>query len=69
METKIKIMSTKQYVRNRFYVRGLTPLGIFNTLMAFISNHVLVLHRDTDTGKVVDWHVGKGTDFPPMEQD
>lgn len=65
MEAKIKIM--KQYIHNRFYVRGRTLLGMFNTLTAFIFNRVLVLHRNTDTGKVIDWHVGKGTDFPPVE--
>ncbi len=52
-------------LRNRFYLRGLTPLGIFNTLLAWICNRVLVLHKDSSSGKVVGWHIGKGTDHPP----
>lgn len=55
----------RQYLRDRFYVRGWTMLGLFNTLLAFGFNRVLVIHRDSDTQKVIDWHIGKGTDFPP----
>jgi hypothetical protein len=51
------------YLKNRFYIRGWTPLGVFNTILAFICNRVVVLHKER--GKVVGWHIGRGTDFPP----
>ena len=51
-------------VNNRFYFRGFSLLGIFNTITACLCNLVLVLHRD-DTNKVVGWHIDKGTNFPP----
>ncbi len=60
------MLKRSEYLRNRFYLRGLTPLGIFNTIAACLCNRVLVLHKDSDTHKVVGWHWGKGTDFPPV---
>lgn len=57
----------KVYFRNRFYMRGTSPLGLLNTLTACLFNRVLVLHLD-DAGKIVNWHIGRGTDFPPAEQ-
>ena len=54
----------RQYIRNRFYVRGLTWLGILNTLMAWVFNRVLVLHIGSSTGRKVGWHFGGGTDYP-----
>ena len=54
-----------EYLRARFYLRGWTPLGLFNTLLAALCNRVLVLHKDKATKRVVGFHVGKGTDHPP----
>jgi len=55
-----------EYLKNRFYIRGLTPLGIFNTITGCIFNRVVVLHKDRD-GVILDWHIGRGTDFPPAD--
>lgn len=57
----------RQYLRNRFYLRGTTPLGLFNTLLACICNRVLVRHIDSETHKTVRWSVKRGTDFPPVK--
>lgn len=56
----------QQYLRNRFYVRGWTLLGVFNTLTACLFNRVLVLHKDKLTHRVVSWSIDKGSDHPPM---
>jgi hypothetical protein len=53
----------------RFYLRGLTPLGLFNTLTACLFNRVLVLHLEEESLKIVDWHIGKGTDHPFNESE
>lgn len=53
--------------RDRFYLRGLTPLGLLNTLLAIFLNRVLVRHRDVDTGKTLKWSIGKATDFKKVE--
>jgi len=53
------------YLRARFYVRGWTTLGLFNTLTAALCNRVLVLHKDKTTKRVVGFHIGKGTDHLP----
>jgi len=39
----------------RCYLRGLTPLGIFNTVCGCLFGQVLV-RVDTDTGKTVRWY-------------
>lgn len=54
----------KSYLRNRFYLRGLTWLGLLNTILASLSNRVIVRHVDSETRRVVGWSIGKGTDFP-----
>ena len=51
------------YFKNRFYLRGTTPLGIFNTILAIMFNRVIIKHLDNNN-KVVKWSIGKGTDFP-----
>ncbi len=53
----------------RFYLRGLTPLGILNTLLAALTDHVIVLHVDTHTRAVVKISLGDPDDFPPEEKD
>lgn len=53
-----------KYLRNRFYLRGATPLGLLNTLLAGLFNRVLVRCVDKDTGKTIHWFWGRGTDFP-----
>ena len=42
--------------RTRFYVRGITPLGIFNTVCGCLFGQVLVRIVDIDTGKTVRWY-------------
>lgn len=54
----------KDYLRNRFYWRGTTPLGAINTLLAFLFNRVIVRVTDQETGQVVGGFLAKGTDFP-----
>lgn len=51
------------YVRNRFYLRGWTPLGLINTLTGCLFNRVLVKHMNNE-GKIIKWTIGVGTDFP-----
>lgn len=51
---------------NRCYLRGLSPLGLLNTLFGCLFNRVLVRHIDVDTGKTVYWSWRKATDFPPQ---
>lgn len=58
-------MDFKTYIRNRFYFRGATWLGVLNTVLACLCNRVLVKHIDVDTQKIVGWSVKRGTDFPP----
>lgn len=60
-------MDYKTYCANRFYLRGTSPLGIFNTVFAFLFNRVLILHVDKDTNKVVKRSIAKGTRFPPKK--
>lgn len=54
----------RDYIRNRFYFRGATWLGVLNTALAWLCNRVLVKHIDADTRKIVGWSVKRGTDFP-----
>ena len=49
---------------NRYYLRGTTPLGIFNTILAYLINRVLVKCVDSDTGKTVSWYWDKATNHP-----
>ena len=51
--------------RNRFYFRGFTPLGILNTILAFLFNRVLVLIVDTKSNEIMGWGIATSTDFPP----
>ena len=53
------------YLRNRFYLRGTTWLGLLNTVLACLCNRVLVRSARLLDGKTVRWSIGKGTDFPP----
>lgn len=50
------------YLLRRFYLRGTTPLGLVNTLLAFIFNRVLVRHSDVH-GNTIGWSIKRGTDF------
>lgn len=56
----------RQYFRNRFYFRGLSWLGLLNTVTAVLANRVIVVHRDSQSLRIVGWHIAKGTEFPPM---
>ncbi len=49
---------------NRCYLRGVTPLGLINTLLGCLLNRVLVRCVDSDTGRVVAWFWDKATDHP-----
>jgi hypothetical protein len=40
---------------NRCYLRGLSWLGLFNTICGCLIGHVLVRIRDEDSGEIVDW--------------
>jgi len=60
-------MNLCEYIRNRFYLRGTSAIGLFNTLCAVLFNRVLVRHVDVDTHKTVGWSWVHGTDFPPAE--
>ena len=51
--------------RGRCYLRGLTPLGIFNTVCGCLFNRVLVKVTDTDTGKTVRWYWDAAVKHPP----
>jgi uncharacterized protein (DUF2461 family) len=58
----------KNYLRDRFYLRGRTPLGMINTVLAAIFNRVVVKYID-DTGKIVRISIKRGTDFPKEKSD
>ena len=58
-------MMWREYFRNRFYIRGSSALGLFNTVLGCLCNRVVIWHID-DTGHVVRWSIGKASDFPPM---
>jgi len=55
-------------VRCRCYLRGLTPLGLLNTVMGCVFNRVLVRGADLTTGKTVAWRWDRATDHPPAER-
>lgn len=56
----------RTYWSNRFYWRGDSWLGALNTVLAFVSNRVLVRkYVAGDAGMKTDgWMWRKGTDFP-----
>jgi hypothetical protein len=56
----------KTYFQNRFYIRGTTWLGLFNTLLACLTNRVFVRHVN-EAGKTIRWSMKRGTDFPPTQ--
>ena len=49
---------------SRCYIRGLTVLGIINTILGCLINRVLVRCVDSDTGQTVRWIWDKATDHP-----
>ena len=49
----------------RCYLRGLTPLGIFNTVCGCLFDQVLVHVVDTDTGRTVRWYWDAAAKHPP----
>lgn len=51
----------------RCYLRGPSPLGLFNTVAGCLFNRVLVRCVDQETGKTVSWYWDKATDHPPEE--
>ena len=53
---------------NRCYLRGASLLGLFNTIIGCLFNRVLVIARDTDTGKVVRRYWGRADEHPPAEE-
>jgi hypothetical protein len=59
--------NTKLYFKNRFYFRGWSVLGLFNTAIAWLFNRVLIKHTDKH-GKVTKWSVGIGTEFPGRKE-
>jgi hypothetical protein len=56
----------REYLRNRFYIRGATVLGIVNTVLSCLFNIVLVkcIH---DSG-MISWGIDKGTNHPPAKE-
>ena len=38
---------------NRYYLRGTSLFGLFNTIAGCLFNRVLVIARDANTGKIV----------------
>lgn len=53
---------------NRCYLRGMTPLGLLNTVLGCLLNRVLVRCRDSETGRTVRWRWDRATDHPPAEE-
>lgn len=58
----------RAYLRNRFYVRGVTPLGRLNTVLGCLFNRVIVRHID-EWRTTVRWSIKRGTDFPQDADD
>ena len=50
------------------YLRGTSLLGLFNTIIGCLFNRVLVIARDTDTGKVVRRYWNRADEHPPTEE-
>ena len=52
---------------DRCYLRGLSLLGLFNTVVGCLLNRVLVKKVDHLTKKTVGWFWAEATDFPREE--
>ena len=50
---------------SRCYLRGTSLLGLFNTIIGCLFNRVLVIAKDTDTGKVVRRYWDWADEHPP----
>jgi len=55
----------KGKMSNRCYLRGTSLLGLFNTIIGCLFNRVLVVAKDTDTGKVVRRYWDWADEHPP----
>ena len=53
--------------RDRFYFRGWSVLGVFNTIIGCLFNKVLAVSIDNETNKIVKWWFDKATNCPPAE--
>jgi hypothetical protein len=51
---------------DRCYLRGLTPLGLFNTICGCLFNRVLVRTRDTETHQVTGYYWDIATKHPSI---
>jgi hypothetical protein len=51
-------------MHKRCYLRGLTPLGLLNTVLGCLFNRVIVRVTDTTTGSTLRLVWGKATDHP-----
>jgi len=64
----VSIEATRVYLEedlpSRCYLRGLTPLGIFNTVCGCLFGKVLVKAVE-DTGEVVRWYWDAADNHPP----
>jgi hypothetical protein len=49
----------------RCYLRGISPLGLFNTVCGCLFGQVLVRVVDTDTGKALRWYWDAAVKHPP----
>ena len=49
----------------RCYLRGLSWLGLFNTLIGCLFNRVLVRCVDSETKKTIRWYWDLATNHPP----
>ncbi len=49
---------------NRVFLRGTSPLGLFNTVIGTLFNRVLVRMLDVPTDKTVGWFWDKATNHP-----
>jgi hypothetical protein len=52
-------------MNKRCYLRGLTLLGLLNTVLGCLFNRVIVRVVDGDTGHTLRWQLGRAVDFPP----
>ena len=52
---------------NRCYIRGLTTLGIFNTIIGCLFNRVLCVIRDTENKKTIRRYFDKADRWPPED--
>lgn len=48
----------------RCYLRGLTPLGVLNTLLGCLLNRVLVRQVDMRTLRTIGWRWDRATHHP-----